>query len=121
MAVSQDDGAAQSADVGLSQVLEQQITQAVQPTLNEFRQRMTELSKQMAATPIRGAAPSDGGKEAPQGPPAAPEAAPQQPEGEQAPESQPQPALTPVQSIQHAGERALSGTLTSAMQMVGRS
>jgi hypothetical protein len=138
-------GEAQSADVGLgqeleqqitqviqpifSQALEQQITQAIQPMLDEFRQRMAQaLSDQMAAKPRHGAGQSDTGQEAPQGPDvqgpvpsAAPEAAPQQCEDEQAGESQPQPALIRIRNVQHARERPLVGALTSAVQTVGRS
>jgi hypothetical protein len=109
----------------LGQALEQQITQAIQPMLDEFRQRMAqvtqELSDQMAAMPIRGTGQADTGQEAPQGPDTQapiPSAAPQQRAGEQAPESQPQQALTQVQNVK---ERPLANALTSAVQTVGRS
>ncbi len=128
----------QSADVDFSQALEQHIAQAIQPALDEFRQRMAEVSGQMAAMPIHGAGKSDTGQDAPRGPDApastaptqqpstrqatgpsaAPEAPPQQGEGEQAPEVQPQPA--PIQPS-HAREGLLAGALTSAMQTVERS
>jgi len=98
-----------------SQALEQQITQAIQPALDEFRQRMTqELSNQMAAMPRHGEDQPNTGQKT-----AAPEAAPQR-ESEQAREPKPQHAHIPVRNIQHAGERALSGVLPSAVQMVGR-
>jgi hypothetical protein len=141
MAVSQDNarqqqeaagGEAQSADADFSQALEQQITQAIQPALDEFRQQMAqmaqELSGQMAAMPTRGAEKSDTGQKASTAPTeqpptrqkpepsAAPEAAPQQREGEQAPKSQPQQALA---QAQHVG-RPLEGVLSSAVQTVGR-
>ena len=142
MAVSQDNvlqpqeaagGEVQSADVDFSQALEQQITQAIQPALDEFRQQMAqmaqELSDQMASMPTRGAEKSDTDQEAStapaQQPPtrqkseqsAVPEAAPQQREDEQAPKSQPQQALTQVQQVGHP----LAGVLSSAVQTVGRS
>ena len=100
-------GGAQSADMGLSQALEQQLTQAIQPALDEFRQRMAEVSDQMAAMPIRGAGKSD----------TSPEAQPQQREAEQATESQPQPAPTQAQPIR---ERLPTGVLSSAVQTVER-
>ncbi|HEU5201100.1 MAG TPA: hypothetical protein VFU32_15795 [Ktedonobacterales bacterium] len=105
-------GKAQRADMGLNQALEQQITQAIQPALDEFRQRMAELSGQMAAMPAQ-QSPTRQAHE----PPAAPEAAPQQKEDKQALESQPQQALT---QVQHITERPLAGALTSAVQTVGR-
>lgn len=104
-------GEAQGADAGLGQALEQQITQAIQPALDEFRQRMEGMSKEMAARPRRGAGQSDTGQEAP-------EAAPQQREDD---ESQPEPPLIPVRHLKHATERPLAGALTSAVQTVGRS
>ncbi len=135
-------GEGQGADVDLGQALEQHITQAIQPALNEFRQRMTqtaqELSDQIAARPRHGVGQSDTGQEAPQGadargptvptqpPPqvprssAAPEAAPPQREGEQARESQPEHPLIPVQQVQHVRARPLAGALPSAVQAVGR-
>lgn len=129
---------AQGVDAGLGQALEQQITQAIQPALDEFRQRMEGMSKEMAARPRRGAGQSDTGQKAPQEPDtqrptapaqqspthqapepsAAPEAAPQQREDE---ESQPEPPLIPVRHLKHATERPLAGALTSAVQTVGRS
>ena len=147
MAVSQDNvlqpvkqspqgaasGETQSTDAGFSQALEQHITQAIQPALDDFRQQMAQaaqdLSDQMTAMPTRGAGKSGTGQEAPTVPTqqpatpqkpeqsAAPEAAPQQREGEQAQESQPQQALT---QVQHVG-RPLADALTSAAQTVGHS
>jgi hypothetical protein len=119
----------------VDQALEQQITQAFQPMLDEFRQRMQELSDQMTVGQIRGMGQADPGQKAQHGaeaqaptaptqppppsqvpePSAAPEDAPQQREGE---ESQPQQALT---EVQHASERPLAGALTSIVQTVGRS
>ena len=125
-------GEAQSADVDLSQALEQQIAQAIQPMLDEFRQQMAQLSDQMAAMPIRGAGKSDTGQEASQGADTqAPPVPTQQPSTRQAPvqsaapetapaaaeQPQPQQALT---QVQHVRERLLSGALTSAVQTVER-
>ncbi len=115
-------GEAQSADVGLgqaleqqitqaiqpifSQALEQQITQAIQPMLDEFRQRMAqELSDPMAAMPIRGAGQLDTGQEAPHVPDTqAPTMPTQQPPTRQAPGPSAAPEAAPQQS---EGEQAL--------------
>lgn len=132
-------GEAPSDDVDFSQALEQQIAQAIQPALEEFRHRMGELSDQMAAMPLHGAGKSDTGQEATQGPAqvppiptqkpstrqgplpsAASEAAPQGREGEQVLQSQPQSAYIPVRNVPHVRERPLTGVLPSAVQTVGR-
>lgn len=135
-------GGTQSATMDFNQALEQQITQAIQPVLDEFRQRMAQdLSGQMASLPRRGTGKSSTSQGAHQVsdtqasttptepppkrqtsvPPTTQDVAPQERKSKQTLESQPQPALLPVRNVQHAREQPLSGALTAAVQAVGRS
>jgi hypothetical protein len=97
-------------DAGFGQALEQQIAQAIQPALDEFRQRMQDLTNQMAARPRRGADQSGTSQET----------APPPRESEQAMESEPTPTLIPVRNIPLTRKRPLAGALPSAVQTVGR-
>jgi hypothetical protein len=119
-------GQAQSADLNFSQLLEQQIAQAIQPVLDEFRQQMAQMvAQQTAGAPVvdssaqavRQEAPQGHGAEAPaQQPPtqsqpvqpSGPPAAAQQPPG---PATQQAPVFQPVSQLQQAASAVLPSQL----------
>jgi hypothetical protein len=130
-----------STDLGLSQILEQHIAQAIQPVLDEFRQQMTqEVAQQTAAVHMNAAGGQVSVQESPHGPgsqePMQPpptlqppvQPPPQQAAAQQTPGSQPPPpppSASPSQvsaqepsAGQHGAERPLAGALAPVVQAV---
>jgi hypothetical protein len=97
-------GQQMGTEPNFSQSLEQQISQAIQPVLNEFRQQMAQaIIQQKEATPV----PSTDGQAAPQAPAAPPT---QQPAGQQP------PSQTPTQQAQPTRPEGQPGIRESVSQ-----
>jgi hypothetical protein len=122
-------GQAPSADLNFSQILEQQIAQAIQPVLDEFRQQMAqEVAQHTAATPVIGSGGQGAGRTAPQVPGA--QASTSQPPSQQSPaQSSPPQQATPAAKTDPADiqaeipvksitQRPLAGALVPAVQAV---
>jgi hypothetical protein len=112
-------GQAPSADLNFSQILEQQIAQAIQPVLNEFRQQMAqEVAQQTAAIPAIGSGGQGAGKTAPQGPGAQAQAS--RPPSQQAtPAAKTDQAGIPTEiPVKNVAQRPLAGALVPVVQAV---
>lgn len=112
----------QNGDTGVGQGIEQEITEAFQPMLDEFRQQISHvLSDQLATMQMTSDGESDTSQVASRArggrAPAAPEAAPS--EGEQEREFRPESGELQVRNIQQAGAQAAPGGLSSVVQTVG--
>ncbi|MGZ3673905.1 MAG: hypothetical protein ACXVCO_06310 [Ktedonobacterales bacterium] len=106
-------------EMNFSQSLEQQISQAIQPVLNEFRQQMAQtIAQQKEAQP----APASGGQAAPQAP--APQApAPQQPTPQQAQPTQPEghPGVREgVSQVKQSAQNLVAEAVRPAIQVAER-
>lgn len=115
-------GQSPSTQSNFSQTLEQQISQAIQPVLDEFRQQMAQTMVQqkeaMPATGTGGPAPQEAqaAPPAPQ-PPPQPQAQPPQPQPQ--PEGQPRPAALPegVGKLQQGTQHLLTDALRPAIRL----
>ncbi|MGZ3664550.1 MAG: hypothetical protein ACXVDA_08700 [Ktedonobacterales bacterium] len=101
-------------EMNFSQSLEQQISQAIQPVLNEFRQQMAQtIAQQKEAQP----APASGGQAAPQAP------APQQPTPQQAQPTQPEghPGVREgVSQVKQSAQNLVAEAVRPAIQVAER-
>jgi hypothetical protein len=126
-------GQTPNADLGVSQILEQHIAQAIQPVLDEFRQQLAQgVAQQTAAEHVSASGEPASGPQGPTQPPPTQQlpvqSSPQPTAAQPTPASQPQQAApsTPRNQVgvqtqavdQHVAERPHAGALAPVVQAV---